>query len=109
MDWVSGGESGHLLNMSLLALGSFLAGFPIHLQCPDPPRLTVLKTVTRTNCPSVTLVHDHSLLLSPFFAQTKILLRVVDNIRQITSCKGDFNLSLASPSTCGKKDDDEQI
>jgi len=27
--------------MSLLAFGVFLEGVPIHLQCPDPPRLTV--------------------------------------------------------------------
>ena len=42
MGWIrTGGESGHLLKMCLLALGSFLAGVLIHLQCPDPPRLTV--------------------------------------------------------------------
>ena len=42
VDRDSGGELGHLLKMSLLALGSFKAGVPIHLQCPDPPRLTVI-------------------------------------------------------------------
>ena len=43
VDRDTGGESGHLLKMSLLALGSFWAGVPIHLQCPDPPRVTVIE------------------------------------------------------------------
>ena len=42
MDRDTGGESGHLLKMILRPRETFLAGVPIHLRCPDPPRLTVV-------------------------------------------------------------------
>ena len=41
VDRDSGGESGHLLKMILRPRETFQAGVPIHLHCPDPPRLTV--------------------------------------------------------------------
>ena len=42
VDWDTGGELGHRLKMSLKPRKRFLAYVPIHLQCPDPPRLMVL-------------------------------------------------------------------
>ena len=44
VDWDPGGESGHWLKLSLKPRQWFLAYVPIHLHCPDPPRLTVNST-----------------------------------------------------------------
>ena len=42
VDRNTGGESGHRLRIIFSAWETFLAYVPIHLQCPNPPRLMVL-------------------------------------------------------------------